>query len=386
MQGNAARVDGQSGEIEEVTILEVGDVNIEVGQSFEEREVAKYIERRGGMEEAISTLSAVAHTTPTAKKMYQIALEWQKKVLGNEHQEKIDQAHHASPYSPVPNKKQQGKLEPKEQYSKMLNQLGLSHAQVVAVDEQWKPIVNVEYHHGRANINGTNVWFPARFKGFMGANVLRKHAETVPMHLVNTKEDHVVAIPDEQRYKKMKKDQQTIDVEEFKGVVSVLGEGVNMFPFIALDVVNKNVFTPRKYDIELLTKPGVWTFSLIEEMEDRVYVKPVEYQEKLSHVIKAHVSVKDGGELEITCDEIPGDIRIPQRFQRKLRQLPGNWILKVLDFKKFKVIAEPFKYAEPRKPKQQRPMRLVDQRPPRVTNELANDRLKSLMSTGKVCL
>jgi len=386
MQGSNATTQWQSGEItEEKTLLEVIGVDIKVGNSFEERKVAEYIEQRG-MEDAVATLARNAGKNPTARTMYDIAMKWLEQAEAHKQQERIDQVFHKRSDSPVSHGVQHIVLDEKERLSKLASMLNLQYDDI-QVDREWNPIVNVEYHHGKAQINGKNVWFPRRFRAFMGQNVLRKQSETVPMHIVKVKDDQVTAIPDEQRFKQLKKQHQTIDVEEFKGVVSILGQGLNVFPFIALDVVKKKVYSPRKYDKDLLLKPGVWTFTVIEEQEDCVYVKPLEYQEKLSHIIKVHVKRK-GKDVEISCDEIPGDIRVPQRYHQKLYELPGDWLLRVLDFKKFKVIAEPFKFAERRKPspEERRPSPVVDQRPPRVTNALAKDRLEDLMSNGRVCL
>ena len=260
-------------------VLEVEDIFVDAGNSFEEKKAIQYA-RANGLDYAIDKLAVLSVKSDKAKEMLEFLVDCKESAESCmvDQTKSIPQPGFVNP-KPVIHHSSTKKVEldEKERLSRLMSLLNLSYTDV-KIDPAFNPVAAVVWKKGRAWVNGMPVEVVETHLRWMRRNIFgRNHAE-FNMRLVDVKNDRVLAIPDIEDFYRRRRDKN----QSMKFDASVKfrnqGRGFDIFS----SAVGKRVIIPKQHLDGLRLKEGLWQFETLSEQENRIIAKPLEYLEKPS--------------------------------------------------------------------------------------------------------
>ena len=307
----------------EERILEFGNMSIPIGDSFEEKKAADYVEEHS-MDGAIERLARLSLKSDKAKRILRIVLNWKYWVEPKKEipikKEKAPSKHiHNAPVT-------KQILEPKQKYLNMLSQLDLS-CDIVA-DSEWHPVVDVDWVKAKATINEKRVIVSKEHITFMRKNVFNRGKVSFKMHLIAVSNDKVIAEPDvddfnacQYRHKQAKKFESNVRMDD--NAARLVFDSPPS---------GKKVIIPKRHLNEVKEQLGIWQFVIIHESEKNLVVKPIKCVKEAEPTLFEARVYKGKYGPRVFSKEIGKKLIVPERYRQGIGDQFGIW--------KFVVIAD----------------------------------------------
>jgi len=237
---------------------------------FLKRNAAEYVERLG-VEQAIEKLSVLAKKNGQAHKMLNIIVDnyIPKKP------EAVKYVERNVSYVPRPRPTLPQPLTPKQRYLNIIEKAKLSFD--TTCDENWNPIVSVQWRRGSAMLNGKKVIFPKEYAQFMFGNVARHGAINFKMTVLAANDNSIIVAPDvddyytqrNKMYKRIAKEKER-ERNGFEVVVKMVNGNMK----IDAKGIEKDIVIPERYQGWVKKVPGIWNLEVLGESSWRIIAKP----------------------------------------------------------------------------------------------------------------
>lgn len=337
------------GESQDPNIWEIGGMNVEL-KTFEERTAAEFVEKQGGLDDAINTLAPRAIKSGKAREMLDILLKWKRgckptvKTIVPDNKPVREELYTPSHYENV-RKPEKGELSGKEKYDKIISTLDLSHKDIL-VDRDWNPIIPIEWKNGSAKVNGMTVITDTYYTRFMKNYIFNQETVEIKMSIMELDGQKILAKPDVNdffKHKRQEKQQieekREAEIPKFWAKVKLNEEG--RFD-VTSSTVSKKIIVPRRCLRRLVGKRGVWHFKVLEEHENKIIAEPFECNEEKLNVFDAKVTwdtIND--DIVIKSEDIEEEISVDYSEKWTFLDKFGIWKLQVVKRLPGKIIAKP---------------------------------------------